>query len=135
MPGGQSIAKVRELPSTIKQAIPNRLINGNLARRCFKADGPWCGFKRFRRIVQAKRNAEFALFAVNMLREVGALQIGGDVNIRWFDRLSRDRAHRSGELIMKVPGDALVVSYVTARILQIAEAKASGQNALTKIAS
>ena len=98
-------------------------MNGNRAPECFKPDGPGRLTRRLRRKIQTERNAELALRPVGVFGQFCSAQVRSKVNVRRLDRLTRNRADRANELVMKEARHTLVVGYVAQWIAAITQTK------------
>src|SRR5215469_7909312 len=126
---------MRQLRSTICQAVSQSLINRNCSPRCLEMDWPGSRKRRFGRIVETERDAEFALLAIRVLFERSSAQIRSHVDIRWLERLARHLAERCSNLMMKKSGHRIVVDGVTPRTLTVSQRNGAGPNLLPIVAA
>src|SRR5215469_12198751 len=103
---------MRQLRSTICQAVSQSLINRDCSSRCVEMDWPGSRKRRFGGIVETERDAEFALLTICVLFERSSAQTRSQVDVRWLERLARHPAERRSNLMMKKAGNRIVVDGV-----------------------
>ena len=124
-----------EFRSPVDQAIAQRLINRDDSARSIEPYGPRGCEVRFRREIQTQSNAELTLLPVGVLLQLGAAQVGGQINIRRLDRFSRDGTDRSRNLAMEEACNTFIVGTVTPRALLVAECSASPTDGVPVVAA
>jgi len=74
-----------QFTATVEKAIAQCLVDSDRASRSIKMQWPRRGRRGFRRIVEAKRNAELALLSDRVFLQTRSSLIGSHVHIRWLD--------------------------------------------------
>ena len=89
----------------------------------------WLGRK-----VQAKGHTEFTLLAVGVFFQFGAIQVRGKIDVGWLDWFPCDCTYNMRDLVVEKARDGVVVSYITARNMLVAESNVAPSDGMPVVA-
>ena len=125
---------MRQSSSPISETVSQRLVGRDGAIGSVQSNGPRRRKLRLGRKIQAEGNTKLTLLTVGVLFQFCSAEVRGEINIRWLERFSGDRAQRSRDVMVEKTRHWLVIGHVATWTLPIPQPDRAGANQVAIIA-